>query len=637
MAAEITGIGSLLGGFRLEEELGRGGMGVVYKAHELALNRKVALKVLSPRLSSDPEFIQRFKREAQAIAALNHFNIVSILSYGEERGSYYFAMEYIRGKDLGRILEEKRIIPVEEALSITAQVAGALGEAGARGMVHRDLKPSNIMVDETGRVRVTDFGVAHLESSGTQLTRTGLFLGTPEFASPEQARGGTLDVRSDIYSLGAVLYRMLSGRPPFTGESPIAVVVKVATEPVTPIGEVNPSVPEPIRRLIDKMMAKDVQERCQTPEELVEAIDRCRSSLQVGASPPARKISPQAAKPAVPPRRWTSVAVLGGIVGVALAVFLVVWIVEGVWRSPVPQPLPQAEPVAVQSRGTTPAPAEPAPTFPPPPPAEGISAPPSAPPARSEIEPRAVEAQAKEVPPAKTPLRRESRTEKPKAAPPPAVPKPVIVASPAPQGNAESKDKQAETKLELAHIPRSIPAPKLALRSEPKKIAEGDVKNILVKYDFFEKRLNPQGSHSGDFVDNGDGTITDRATGLMWLKGGSSVTLEYGDAEAYLKRINRERFAGNSDWRLPTVEELASILRNDGGSGYYITPVFDTKQKRCWSSDFEKVDPIWSVVFLVDFAAGRIDGGQWNPRSYTSLDIKLRNSYSYVRAVRSIR
>jgi len=163
------------------------------------------------------------------------------------------------------------------------------------------------------------------------------------------------------------------------------------------------------------------------------------------------------------------------------------------------------------------------------------------------------------------------------------------------------------------------------------------VKNIVVKYNCFEKHLNPQGSHSGDFVDNGDGTITDRATGLMWLKGGSSVTLEYGDAKAYLKRINREKFAGNSDWRLPTVEELASILRHNGGSGSYLTPVFDAQQKRCWSADFEKVDPVSSVVFFIDFAAGIIDGGQWNPRSYTSLAIKLKNSYSYVRAVHSIR
>lgn len=280
---------------------------------------------------------------------------------------------------------------------------------------------------------------------------------------------------------------------------------------------------------------------------------------------------------------------------------------------------------------------EPAPTSRPSAPAERDIAPPPVLPPVSEVKPGATKAQLQEVPPEKTPLRRESRKEQPKAAQPPALPKPVIVASPAPQGQAESKDKQAEKKLELAHIPRSIPAPKLALRSEPKKIAEGDVRNMLVKYNFFERRLHPQGSHRADFVDNGDGTITDRATGLMWLKGGSSVTLEYGDAEAYLKRINREKFAGNSDWRLPTLEELASILRNNGGSGSYTTPVFDAQQKRCWTADFKKVDPVWSVVFFVDFASGSIDGGEWNPRSYTSLQIKLRNSYSYVRAVRSLK
>jgi serine/threonine-protein kinase len=181
-------------------------MGVVYKAHELSLNRKAALKVLSQRLSSDEEFIKRFQREAQVIATLNHPNIVNIFSCGKDHGLYYFAMEYVNGKDLGQILQEKTSIPLEQALSITSQVASALDEAGSRGVVHRDIKPSNIMIDKIGSAKVMDFGVAHLENSDAKLTRTGLFLGTPEYASPEHATGPPLDVRSDIYSLGAVLY-----------------------------------------------------------------------------------------------------------------------------------------------------------------------------------------------------------------------------------------------------------------------------------------------------------------------------------------------------------------------------------------------------------------------------------------------
>jgi serine/threonine protein kinase len=325
------GIGTVIGGFKIDKELGRGGMGVVYKGHELSLNRKVALKVLSQRLCSDEEFIKRFKREAQVIAALNHPNIVSILSYGEEHGLYYFAMEYVRGKDLGQILKEKGSIPLKEALAIASQVASALAEAGPRGVVHRDLKPSNIMVDELGRAKVTDFGVAHFQDSESKLTQTGLFLGTPEYASPEQATGRPLDVRSDIYALGAVLYRMLSGRPPITGESPLAVVTKIATEPVTPIGQVNTALPEGVCRLVDKMMAKDAAARFQAPEEVVNALERCMKELDMDVSfvktPTAAPVVPPP-----PPRQKSGAKLWGGIVGVALAVLLVVWFVEGGFR-----------------------------------------------------------------------------------------------------------------------------------------------------------------------------------------------------------------------------------------------------------------------------------------------------------------
>lgn len=284
MHADNIDVGGTLGGFKIEREIGRGGMGVVYKAHELSLNRKVALKVLSQRLSSDEEFINRFKREAQIIAALNHPNIVNILSYGEDRGHYYFAMEYIKGKDLGQILKEKKIIPIEEALSITAKVCSALSEAGARGVVHRDIKPSNIMIDAMGRVKVTDFGVAHFEASVNKLTQTGLFLGTPQYASPEQASGRSLDIRSDIYGLGAVLYRMLSGQPPVTGESPLAMVAKITTEQVIPIERVNPLVPKPVSALIKKMMAKAIEARFQTPGDLLKAIDHCSDQLKISGS-----------------------------------------------------------------------------------------------------------------------------------------------------------------------------------------------------------------------------------------------------------------------------------------------------------------------------------------------------------------
>ncbi len=277
---ETIGIGATLGGFEIEKVLGKGGMGTVYKAHESSLNRKVALKVLSHMLSADTEFITRFKKEAQIIAALNHPNIVSILSFGQDLDHYYFAMEYIKGRDLAQILKEKKIIPLEEALTIARQVADALSEAGKKGVVHRDLKPANIMIDAMNQIRVTDFGVARIESANDNLTKTGMFLGSPQYASPEQAEGLPIDTRSDIYALGAVLYRMLAGTPPTVADSPLAVVVKIVSEPVTPIEEVNKTVPKPVCALIGKMMAKDKKQRYQNPDEVIAAIDNCLHLLK---------------------------------------------------------------------------------------------------------------------------------------------------------------------------------------------------------------------------------------------------------------------------------------------------------------------------------------------------------------------
>ncbi|HID97534.1 MAG TPA: serine/threonine protein kinase [Thermodesulfobacteriaceae bacterium] len=326
-SAEI-GAGSVIGGFKLERELGRGGMGVVYKAHELSLNRKVALKILSERLSSDEDFVRRFKREARVVAALNHPNIVQILSYGEEKGLYYFAMEYVSGTDLGQILEEKGKIPLDGALSITAQVADALGEAAARGVVHRDLKPSNIMIDSMGRTKVTDFGIASFKDADARLTRTGMFLGTPEFSSPEQVAGEPLDVRSDIYSLGAVLYKMLSGELPVTGKSPVAVVARVMTEPVRPIRQVNPSVPDPVCDLIEKMMARDINERFQSPGEVLTAIHGCVDQLK-SETPLTRSNLKEALAVTAPESRFRDRArAVGAAAGIAAAVLFAVWAVD---------------------------------------------------------------------------------------------------------------------------------------------------------------------------------------------------------------------------------------------------------------------------------------------------------------------
>ena len=320
----------VIGGFKFDKILGRGGMGVVYKAHELSLNRKVALKILSERLSADEEFITRFKREAKVVAALNHPNIVRILSYGEEQGLHYFAMEYVQGRDLGQILKEKKSLPLAEALAIGIQVADALQEASEKGVVHRDLKPANIMIDSLGRVKVTDYGIAYFQDSEVKLTQTGLYMGTPEFSSPEQAAGKKLDIRSDIYSLGGMLYKMLSGESPVQGESPLAVVAKIMTEPVRPLAEVNPAVPALICQLIDKMMAKDLQKRFQSPGEVMDAIHFCVNKLHIEMPSATRMpVSRNPAPVQLDTRNY--VKMFGATAGIIVAILLSMWSVDALF------------------------------------------------------------------------------------------------------------------------------------------------------------------------------------------------------------------------------------------------------------------------------------------------------------------
>lgn len=321
--------GDRLGGFELLEELGRGGMGVVFKARDLSLNRVVALKVLLHGLSSEAEYIQRFKREAQIIATLRHPSIVGILSYGEAEGRYYFAMEYIAGSDLGRLLQERITLPIGEALAMTAQIASALEEANARGITHRDIKPSNILIDAAGDALITDFGIARLVESQEELTRTGMFFGTPEYASPELAKGTVLDVRSDIYSLGAVLYKSLSGETPVTGDSALAVMVKISTEGATPLAKLNPTLPAPLCSLVERMMAVDPESRPQTPRELLDAIGECERMLAGSTAAPLAKTiavrpTPRGLLSSIRP--WVQA---GSALGALLAVLLLVWSVQG--------------------------------------------------------------------------------------------------------------------------------------------------------------------------------------------------------------------------------------------------------------------------------------------------------------------
>lgn len=261
--------------YSIKREIGRGGMAVVYEAVEKSLNRTVALKVLSKELSKDTDLIKRFVNEAQAAARLSHPNIVQIYSIGEEKGFYYFAMEYVRGKSVEGMLEDGKRIPILEAIGIVRQTALALQEAYKNNIVHRDIKPGNILVTEQGIVKVADFGLAG-EIKGTPEVTGGKIIGTPLYISPEQAQGKGGDYRSDMYSLGITFYQMLTGRTPFMS-SDTKVLIKSHIE--KPIPQLPRDVPIYIKRIIYRMTDKNPDKRFPDYESLIKELDKAYSIL----------------------------------------------------------------------------------------------------------------------------------------------------------------------------------------------------------------------------------------------------------------------------------------------------------------------------------------------------------------------
>ncbi len=259
-----------LGEFEVLRELGRGGMGVVYEARETSLERTVALKVLPRYLSQDPEFVKRFEREARAVARLNHASIVTIYAVGEQSGRHFIAMEYVRGLSLAEIVRREGPLEPRHAVEIIMQAAGAIEEAHRQGIIHRDVKPENIMVDEDGRVKVLDFGLAKALVGATKLTTDGAALGTPHYMAPEQCKGGVVDTRTDIYALGATLFELLTGRPPFDAETPLAVLYQITKRPFPKASSANPDVPPELDKILAKMVAKNPKKRYASARTLIQ-------------------------------------------------------------------------------------------------------------------------------------------------------------------------------------------------------------------------------------------------------------------------------------------------------------------------------------------------------------------------------
>lgn len=265
--------------YRIERRIGRGGMADVFLARDQLLARDVAVKVLFPEFAVDPKFVERFRREAQSAAGLTHPNIVNVYDWGRFETTYFIAMEYVEGRTLSDICRNGRQLDPTQAAEIASEVAAALGFAHEAGLAHRDIKPANILIGSTGTVKVADFGIARAMNAPVEqnLTQTGSVMGTASYFSPEQAQGGQPDPRSDLYSLGIVIYEMLAGRTPFTGENAVAIAYKQVHDTATPVSEINADVPRPLEAIVEHLMAKKPGDRYQTARELRDDLKRFRN------------------------------------------------------------------------------------------------------------------------------------------------------------------------------------------------------------------------------------------------------------------------------------------------------------------------------------------------------------------------
>ena len=275
--------------YEVLRRIARGGMAEVFLARDLLLDRPVALKVLFREFAVDPSFVERFRREAQSAAGLSHPNIVGVYDSGESSGTYFIVMEYVEGRSLAQIIRDDGPLSPDRAADIATDVAAALGFAHRGGVVHRDVKPGNVLISPSGQVKVTDFGIARAVSERLAPTSRSIVVGTPEYFSPEQARGEPVDPRSDVYSLGIVLYEMLTGRPPFAGDSPVAVAYKHVQETPIPPREIDPALPSSLEAVTLKALAKNPANRYPSADDLAADLRRFREGREVlaeGVLPP---------------------------------------------------------------------------------------------------------------------------------------------------------------------------------------------------------------------------------------------------------------------------------------------------------------------------------------------------------------
>jgi serine/threonine-protein kinase len=325
-------VGELIAGrYELEELVGSGGMSSVYRAHDRLLERTVALKILHEQFTRDDAYVERFRREARAVAQLAHPNIVTVIDRGEQDGRQFIVFEYVDGMNLKELMTQEGPASPREAIELALQVARGLSFAHENGLVHRDVKPQNVLLDADGRAKVTDFGIAHaVDVDG--MTITGTIMGTSNYIAPEQARGQAVDEQTDVYSLGCVLYELLTGEVPFEGDNFVAVAMRHVNEPAPSVRDVRPDVPPRLDRAIQQAMAKDHGERFDSMADFAAELEACHAELDgnEGATMvvPPRTITRPGRRQARAARRrsiWPFVllgvglaAVIGGLAGAIL-------------------------------------------------------------------------------------------------------------------------------------------------------------------------------------------------------------------------------------------------------------------------------------------------------------------------------
>lgn len=608
-------------GYRIDKKFGRGAMGTVYLAFQKKRERHVALKVLLPSLSEDPETTQRFITEAKIGSQLQHSNIVSIYDVGKYGGYYYFAMEYLETslKDFLKSFKDSRLNP-EIALDILKQMANALDYAHKKGVIHRDIKPANILLRNDGTPVLVDFGIAKLIDSDSRLTKTGTSIGTPHYMSPEQIQGLEIDGRSDIYSLGVVFFEMLQGVPPYEGSDSIAIAVKHVKEPVPRLDRET----EDFQSIIDGMMAKDKNLRFQSGGELNARIQEMQlDNLSLEKEDTIIRVRKEKSRDIsitdeVPEQEYQRYRALKNLL---LPIFVILVILGGgfgLWHLTQSQNGSEAAlwKLAIEKES-----------------AEGYHQYlDEYPEGKQSDQARKMIAMLKKkqttgVSPVE-PIHQDSDDSRF-----------ARLIEQSHQALAGDRIKDAREFLQKARQIRetaetqslekkinereSSLRPRTPLRQQPRNLTIRDTQAMLTRLGFFDiqktksKKFNNRMSKK---TSRGESLVVDRATGLMWHRSGSTHYMNFPKAKSWVSRLNSTRYAGYSDWRLPTLEEAASLLEPvKNSSGLYLDPLFAGKTRSIWTGD-----TLGNECWIVYFDHGYVDV---NWPQFNSYVLPVRSQY----------